>query len=63
MLEISILCNKLLHINEDTEYTKIKKCKNVIKLKKDIGNYLFKSRCKLEKNVRGAGTPLEVTGN
>jgi hypothetical protein len=51
-----LVCNKWLNINEDIAYRKIIICNNVTKLKV-IGNYLFKTKCKWETEVKGDTTP------
>jgi hypothetical protein len=49
-----------LKINEDIAYRKIIICKNVTKLK-TIGKFLFKTKCKLETEVKGdTNLPPEV---
>jgi hypothetical protein len=46
-----------LNINEDLAYRKIISCTNVNKIK-SLGEYLFKTNCKGENEVRGDKTPL-----
>jgi hypothetical protein len=41
-----LICSKSLKINEDIEYRKIISYTNVTKIKKNIGKYLFRTKCK-----------------
>jgi hypothetical protein len=62
ILEVSILCNKLLNIGEETAYTKITNCKNIIKLKRRLEIFI-QTRCKWESKVRGHELHLRLQGN
>jgi hypothetical protein len=51
-----------LNINEDLAYRKIISCTNVNKIK-SLGKYLFKSKFKWEKKVRGVHNPPPPKGS